>query len=216
MPLTDAQKPHWDRIDTVLLDLDGTLLDLAFDNHFWRETVPAAYAAARGMTPDEARKALIPRFRAREGTLEWYCIDHWSRDLGLDVAALHRRESARIAWLPGAPEFLERVGRMGKRMVLVTNAHPETLRIKDAQTGVTRYFDAVVSSHTFGAPKESAVFWQGLREAQPSDRERTMFVDDSPPVLRAGKAAGIGWIYAIRGEPNAGDEFVSVESVAEL
>ena len=24
----------WDEIDTVLLDMDGTLLDLHFDNHF--------------------------------------------------------------------------------------------------------------------------------------------------------------------------------------
>ena len=41
----------WMRVETVLLDLDGTLLDLAFDNYFWRERVPAAYAAARAISP---------------------------------------------------------------------------------------------------------------------------------------------------------------------
>lgn len=30
----------WKEIDTVLLDMDGTLLDLNFDNHFWKEFVP--------------------------------------------------------------------------------------------------------------------------------------------------------------------------------
>ena len=29
-----VEKPAWAHIDTVLLDLDGTLLDLAFDNYF--------------------------------------------------------------------------------------------------------------------------------------------------------------------------------------
>ncbi|MFV8760570.1 GMP/IMP nucleotidase, partial [Yersinia enterocolitica] len=26
---------NWQEIDTVLLDMDGTLLDLEFDSHFW-------------------------------------------------------------------------------------------------------------------------------------------------------------------------------------
>ncbi|HBT55971.1 MAG TPA: haloacid dehalogenase, partial [Pseudomonas sp.] len=32
---------NWNAIDTVLLDMDGTLLDLHFDNHFWLEHMPA-------------------------------------------------------------------------------------------------------------------------------------------------------------------------------
>jgi 5'-nucleotidase len=211
------QKPQWDRIDTVLLDLDGTLLDLAFDNYFWLESIPAAYAARRGITPDEARTALLPRFRDWEGKLEWYCIEHWSRELGLDVGSMHWQERERIGWLPGAEDFLRRLTGMQKRRVLVTNAHPETLRIKDGQTGVTRYFDAVFSSHVFGAPKENAAFWQRLSQAAPYDPQRTMFVDDSLEVLRAGKEAGIRWIYAIRrGTPGAVHEFPSVDSIAQL
>ena len=49
---------------------------------------------------------------------------------------------------------------MGKRLVLLTNSHPEVLRIKDGRTGVKAYFDAVFSSHEFRAPKEEARFWQ--------------------------------------------------------
>jgi len=214
MTLTDAQKPHWDRIDTVLLDLDGTLLDLAFDNYFWLERIPVVYATARGVTAEAARTELIVRFRQWEGQLEWYCIEHWSRELGLDVAQMHRDERERMGWLPGAEGFLGRLRDRGKRRVLVTNAHPETLRIKNGQTGVTQYFDAVFSSHTFGAPKESAVFWHGLQEVEPFDPERTMFVDDSLPVLRAARSAGIRWIYAV--SASAGEEFAAIRSVAEL
>lgn len=220
MPLTEAQRPRWDRIDTVLLDLDGTLLDLEFDNHFWRETIPAAYAVARGITPEAARATLMPKFRSREGTLDWYCIEHWSRELGLDVAGLHRQESGRIAWLPGARQFLARVRGMGKRLALVTNAHPQTLRIKDERTAVAGYFDALFSSHTFHAPKESPVFWQAMRAVEPFDQERTMFVDDSAPVLRAARAAGVRWIYAVRragaGGGGSDQEFCAIDGVAEL
>src|SRR6185503_16171743 len=108
MTLADAQKPQWHRIDTVLLDLDGTLLDLAFDNFVWLECIPAAYATAHGRSLEEARDELSPLFRKWEGQLEWYCAEHWSRELGLDVARLHREERQRVSWLPGAREFLQR------------------------------------------------------------------------------------------------------------
>ena len=39
----------WPEIHTVLLDMDGTLLDLRFDNHFWRELVPERYAERHGL-----------------------------------------------------------------------------------------------------------------------------------------------------------------------
>jgi putative hydrolase of the HAD superfamily len=41
-------------IDTVLLDMDGTILDLKFDSHFWRELVPTKYAAANALTVVDA------------------------------------------------------------------------------------------------------------------------------------------------------------------
>lgn len=214
MPLAPTQFPPWDRIDTVLLDLDGTLLDIAFDNHFWLQRIPAEFARAGGLTVEQARAQLLPRFRTREGTLDWYCIEFWSRELGLDVADLHRQERERIAWLPGAVEFLSRVRSRGKRLVLLTNAHPETLRIKDEQMGVKRYFDALYSSHEFGVPKENPRFWHAVQKVEPFDPQRSMFVDDSLPVLRAARDAGIAWIYAVRAADDA--DFPIIRSVAEL
>jgi 5'-nucleotidase len=197
--LPDAvEKPLWDLIDTVLLDLDGTLLDLAFDNHFWLELIPAAYAAARSVTTEQARAELLPRFRAREGTLAWYCIEHWSRELELDIVGLKRAAAGKVAWLPGARAFLLRLRAAGKRVVLLTNAHPHTLQIKDERTGVTGLVDAAISSHALGAPKETAPFWEAVRELEPFNHQRTLFVDDSPAVLRAAIAAGVRWVYGIR------------------
>ncbi len=193
-----VEKPDWAHIDTVLLDLDGTLLDLAYDNHFWLEIVPAAYAAARLTTLEAARTEIAPLFRACEGTLPWYCIDHWSRKLDLDIEALKRANTQRIAWLPGAKDFLLRMRSAGKRVVLLTNSHPRVLQIKDENTGVLDYFDAAFTSHEFGVPKESAQFWEAVRAVEPFDAERSLFADDSPSVLRAAQNAGIRWVYGVR------------------
>ncbi|MBK7251029.1 MAG: GMP/IMP nucleotidase [Gammaproteobacteria bacterium] len=193
-----APPPDWRHIDTVLLDLDGTLLDLAFDNHFWLQCLPAELAAVRGWTHEAALGELMQRFQAVHGTLEWYCIDYWNRTLGLDVGALHRREAARVSWLPGAQEFLAQVRARGKRLVLVTNAHPAALQVKEERAGIARRFDAVYSSHQFNAPKEDPAFWAGLRAVEPFDPRRALFVDDTPAVLRAAHEAGIHWIYGVR------------------
>lgn len=196
LPVLSAA-PAWDRIDTVLLDLDGTLLDLDFDNYFWQTRVPERWGVQRGLDLQAARAALAPRFRAREGTLEWYCVDFWSRELALDIRALTRAEAHLIRWLPGAREFLGEVRRRGKRLVLLTNSHPEALAIKDERTQVLGHFDASFSSHVFGAPKEDARFWQLLQGAEPHDPQRCLFVDDTLPVLRAARSAGIGQVIGI-------------------
>jgi len=193
-----VEKLVWDHIDTVLLDLDGTLLDLSFDNEFWLDFIPSVYAASQGMSFEEARAALSPRFRACEGTLNWYCIDYWSRELGLNVEALKRTQADRVAWLPGAQEFLTRLRAEGKRLVVLTNSHPQVLKIKDEQTGVTGYLDAAISSHVFQAPKESERFWRAVREIEPFDPQRSLFVEDNPPILRAAQAAGIRWVRGVR------------------
>ena len=211
----------WNAVDTVLLDLDGTLLDLSFDTYFWRERVPSAWAAARGLTLEAARAELSPRFRACEGRLEWYCLEHWSRELDLDIAALKVACAERIRWLPGARSFLRRVRRLGKRLLLVTNAHPTALAIKDGCTQVISHFDAGFSSHAFGAPKEHPRFWQELARVSPFDASRSLFVDDSLPVLRAARSAGIGRIVAVRRPDSSAaarqqEEFPAVDAVAEL
>jgi putative hydrolase of the HAD superfamily len=221
-----VEKLDWDHIDTVLLDLDGTLLDLGFDNDFWLDFIPSVYAASQALTLEQAKAVLTPRFRACEGTMSWYCIDYWSRELGLNVEALKRTQAGRIAWLPGAQAFLKRLRALGKRLVLLTNSHPQVLKIKDEQTGVTGYLDVAISSHVFQAPKESELFWKAVREVEPFDPQRSLFVDDSPPVLRAAQAAGIRWVRGVRcasaargGQARAARDYwdiPAVESVSDL
>jgi putative hydrolase of the HAD superfamily len=188
----------WSAIDTVLLDMDGTLLDLRFDNWFWQEHIPSHFAAANGLSAAEAWAQIAPRFRAVRGTIQWYCIDHWSLELGLDIAAIKRAALAKVGYLPGARRFLSKLKLRGTRRVLVTNAHPGTLAIKNEQVRLTEYFDACYSTHSFGIPKEDRAFWPQLRAAEPFAPQRTLFVDDSLPVLDAARDFGIAWLRAVR------------------
>jgi HAD superfamily hydrolase (TIGR01509 family) len=212
-----------DHITTLLLDLDGTLLDLAFDTHFWLEVVPEYYGAVRGMSAQEAlEKEIGPRLRSAEGTLNWYCLDYWSRMLELDLSKIKSQHDERIAWLPGAQDFLRRQRAAGRRLVLATNSHPETLRIKDQKVRIRPLLDAVHSSHEFGAPKEHAEFWLRFRAAVAYDPARAAFIDDNPKVLAAARAAGIDCVIAVTNpdssrpprEPPAG--FAHVSAVAQI
>ena len=193
----DAQI-RWSEVDLVLLDMDGTVLDLAFDNYFWSEVVPAGYAQAKHISFETARRELEPHFTALRGTLPWYSLDHWSGLTGLDVPALKRSVRDRIKPLDGAQDFLRAVKESGRPLWLVTNADPHALDIKQLHTGLEQYFDRLLSSHDFAAPKEDARFWPRLAERHPFAKERTLFVDDSLSVLSAAHEYGIGQIVAIR------------------
>jgi len=189
--------PDWSAIRTVCLDMDGTVLDLHFDNLFWLDALPRRWGERHGVPADEAIRQLRSRFDARRGTLEWYCIDHWSDELDFDIAALKVELRAHIRYLPGAVEFLQAVRALGKRLLLTTNAHPISLGVKDREAGLGRHFDELVSSHEFGVPKEQPEFWTLLgryHEVKPAD---TLFVDDSVAVLEAARAAGVRHVYQV-------------------
>lgn len=205
----------WNNIGTVFLDMDGTVLDLRFDNYFWRELIPQRFAQRHSLSEQAARDRLIPWFKSAEGRLDWYCVDYWSRELDLDIAGLKLEVADRIAYLPYAAEFLDALLATGKRLVLVTNAHPKTLAIKHDRTGLQAYFQRVVSSHEFGAPKEDPRFWLNLESREPYDPARALLIDDSLPVLRAARDYGLEYLIAVARPDSTGparviEEFPSI------
>ncbi len=211
----------WNDIDTILLDMDGTLLDLHFDNHFWREHVPLRYAEKRGLAVDEAKEDLFPLFKSVEGTMQWYCVDYWSEVLDLDIAELKREVDHLIAVHPHVTDFLDRARTAGKRIVMVTNAHQKALELKMEKTRLGGHFDRLICAHDYGRPKEDPSFWAWLHEREPFDRERTLLIDDSLPVLRSARSHGIRYLLAVRRPDTRGPErdvgdFEAIDSFDQL
>ncbi|QWF71400.1 GMP/IMP nucleotidase [Methylomonas paludis] len=211
----------WQEIDTVMLDMDGTLLDLNFDNHFWQEFVPLRYAQLHNISLESAKQTLAPRFRAMEGQLEWYCLDYWSADLQLDIAGLKQELAGLIAVHPHVTEFLDAVRRSGKRLLLVTNAHRHSLNLKMEKTCLQIFFDAIICSHDFGLAKEQPGFWQVLQDTHVYDKQHTLLVDDSAAVLRSAQNFGIAHLVAItrpdsRGALKQITEFAAIEDFRAL
>ena len=211
----------WHSIDTVLLDMDGTLLDLHFDNHFWLEYVPQRYAVARGMPEAEARRELLARYQDIQGTLDWYCVDHWTRQLGLDIALLKEEVDHLISVHPHVTDFLDLLQHAGKHRVLVTNAHQKSLDLKMRRTRLRDRLDQVICAHDVGLPKEDPGFWPRLQQRSAFDPARTLFVDDSLAVLRSAHAYGIRHLLTIllpdsRQAVRQVEEFPAVRDFADL
>jgi HAD superfamily hydrolase (TIGR01509 family) len=211
----------WQKIDTVMLDMDGTLLDLHFDNHFWLEHVPLRYAEKNGLTIEQSKDALMQRYRKAEGTLEWYCVDYWTEQLGLDIETLKQEVDHLIAVFPYVVDFLEAVRTKKKRIVLVTNAHGKALKIKMDRTQLGGHFDRLICSHDLGLPKEDLSFWGKLQTIEPFSKQRTLFIDDSLPVLRSAQAYGIANLLAVvkpdsKAPAKEVEEFEAIQSFRQI
>ena len=192
-----AHKPPWRQIDTVMFDMDGTLLDLHFDNYFWRTLVPGTYSAKHGVSLDAALELVQRKTDEVYGTLNWYCLDYWARELDLEITALKRTITGKISLRPNVERFLRALWYTGKRMLLITNAHPASLEIKMNNADIAAYFHRCISAHQLRLAKEGHGFWEKLQALEPFDPQRSILFDDSLPVLRRARQEGIGHVWGI-------------------
>lgn len=212
---------NWSEIDTVLFDMDGTLLDLHFDNYFWEQHVPEAIAARTGISAELAWQQLRAQYQSMHGKLDWYCIDYWTDRLQLDIQGMKEASRDRIAVRANVEPMLKQLRSMNKKLLLVTNAHPGSLNLKMQHTGLQQHFDRTISSHTLGKAKENPGFWQALRDFEPFEPQRSVLFDDNLHVLRQAQAEGIRHLYAIkqpdsRRNPLPPEEFMQIEDFADL
>ncbi|WP_206483220.1 GMP/IMP nucleotidase [Thalassotalea sp. G2M2-11] len=187
----------WSNISTVLLDMDGTILDLYFDNHFWLEHLPKRYSESENISLSEAKKYMAAQYQEVYGTIGWYCLDYWAEQTQLPIAMLKREVQHLIRLRDDAEQFLLTLKATGRRVILVTNAHPDSLSLKVERTQLDKYFDKLYSTHEFGVTKESQELWQKLKKTEPFDLSSTLFVDDNIDILDSAKEFGIQHLLAV-------------------
>lgn len=193
---TPIQLP-WSDIDTLLLDMDGTLLDLHYDNQFWNQRVPEFYAAAQQIDVAAAHQYIHQHFSTVAGTLDWYCLDYWQQTLQLPIRELKRQFIDLIKVRADVPDFLAEARQANKRIVLVTNAHPDALALKNQYTNLAAMCDEQYSTHEFGACKEEQSLWQQLQQRTQFDPARSLFIDDGEHILAAAAQFGIAHVLGV-------------------
>ena len=213
--------PPWSKIDTIIFDMDGTLLDLHFDNYFWLVLVPKIYSEKYGISKQLALEIILAKTEKVRGTLNWYCLDYWENELKINIVKLKMSITQKIALRPSSESFLSALREQDKNLLLVTNAHPASLDIKMKQVPIFHYFNQLISSHNLRLAKENRGFWNKLQRVEPFDPSRTILFDDSLPVLYQARQEGIKYLYGI-GQPDSqkpkvmNTEFPLVEDFKDL
>ncbi|MFK8027107.1 MAG: GMP/IMP nucleotidase [Gammaproteobacteria bacterium] len=195
--MNDSRSLEWSQINTVFLDMDGTLMDLAFDNYFWHEYVPLIYSKNKGIDGDQAKQLLLSMYKRQRGNLSWYCTDYWSDQLELNIKQLKQQVATKVSLFPLVEEFLNWLQVNGKRSVLLTNAHMDSVDIKMEQTGIRDQFDRIITSHSYGYAKEQDEFWPLLAGDEVYQQEATLLIDDNVSVLKAADRHGIKHLRSV-------------------
>ena len=187
----------WNSIETFFLDMDGTLLDLAYDNYFWHEHIPALYSKKNGITTKEGKRIFEKLYKNKQNTMEWYSISYWSEVLKIDLELEILKTKNQIKVFAGTIDLLIKLKRHKIKICLLTNCPREMLNIKLTQTKLWGYFDKIISSEDCGYIKESNEFWRYLNKHIEYNMKKTVFIDDNQNVLKYSKKNGIQNIYCI-------------------
>jgi 5'-nucleotidase len=184
----------WDEIDTVLLDMDGTLFDQDFEDFYWDEKIPEAYAKKHGITLKKAREEIFKQYKSKERTPDWGNVDLWAKEFDLDLWKIRRQTINMMKLHPHTLRFLEFLKKHGKKTYLVTGALPNDVEFKMSKIKIAKYFKEIYTEKHFDSSKKSTAFWKMLQKKIKYDKNKTMVVDDNEKVLAAAKKSGIRFV----------------------
>lgn len=201
--------------------MDGTLLDLHFDNHFWLEHLPNKFASIKGLSTESAKTYILEEYRKVQGTIDWYCLDYWTEKLSVDIVAAKREIQHLISLRDDAIPFIDALKHSGREVILLTNAHPKSLSLKLEHTRLDSHIDQLISTHDFGVTKESQLLWKKLQGELGFEKGSTLFVDDSLPILYAAQTFGIEYLLAVNNPDsqkpqNQTEDFIAVSDYRTL
>ena len=205
-------------IECLLIDMDGVILDNAYDNDFWQNQIPEVIADSKSIAFDDAKRLAIQIFNYKKNTKDWYDVDYWSNMLDIDIEAQKRSEKSfsRISLYDGVIDTLS-ILKNKTKMILITNAHRKTLNIKLEKYNLTPYFDEMVCAHELNYVKEDIQLWYMLRSKYKLDYEKTLLVEDTINNINVGLSAGIsGAIYVGDEKFTVSDKIIKLSSINQI
>lgn len=194
MPYTDLQqqpKP------IALFDMDGTLLDLAFDDFIWNQCLPERYAQVHQCSLEQSRQILFQFYKQHQHTLAGYSSVYCASKLSVDVVQLQYEFRDKISARLGCHALLKQLNEQGFRCWLLTNSDRAGLELKLEQVELSQYFELMISSEDLGHAKEDISFWQKLHQMHPFVPAQAVFVDDTVAVLKSAEEFGISQLFSI-------------------
>ena len=211
----------WNSIETFFLDMDGTLLDLAYDNYFWHEHIPNLYAKKNSITYKKAKKKIEIMYKNKKNTIEWYSLDYWSEILEINLKTELFNTKNKIKIFPGSIEFLRKLKEQKIKIILLTNCPRQMLNIKLTQTKLWGFFDKIISSEDYGFAKETNEFWYNLKKNIVFKIDSSVFIDDNQNVLDFSYKNGIKNIFCINVPDSKKDkqvikEYKSIDSISSF
>lgn len=139
--------------------------------------------------------------------------------LAAELDAMFERERAITnPWCPGGEEALKQLAA-NYRLGMVTNGIPDVQRTKINNTGIERYFDAIVISGELAIGKpEPAIYQHALDLLNAKPAETIMVGDSFPRDVLGAQEFGLRavWISMGRSRPAGCDPWQTIESLAEL
>lgn len=205
------------KIDTVLFDLDGTLintneliiasflhtLDHYFPNEFTRERVidfigPSLHDSFSGLNPD----------KAEEMTVMYRTFNHQKHD-----ELVEEYETVR--------ETVQALHEKGYKLGIVTTKRSNTARMGLKLTGLDRYFPVLVGIDDVEKVKPDPEPLMNALAQLGSSPDRTVMVGDSQYDILGGKNTGtktaaVAWTIKGREFLEAYDPDVMLETMADL
>ena len=181
----------------ILSDLDGVILDLAYDKKFWELWLPEQVTRQTNKSIEEAKAEIMTEIDIQRGTLNFYDLNYWDDLLNVDCMQIFQEKEERCSYLAGSYEALQRLSTLKNPKYILTNGDPRIQEYKAETQNFLEFFDSIFYSMHAGYPKESKEFWALARHNLNLEFEDAIFIDDDLKVVSAAAKAGIkqvAWI----------------------